>query len=60
MGDMLLSSVRVGFYCRVIFTCVNKMEAMYGRSRVLGKIEPPLTLLLRAAFHTLLLFYVRA
>ena len=25
---------KVDFHCRVIFTCVNKIETMYGRSRV--------------------------
>ena len=32
--------VRVNFHCRVNFTCVNKIEAMYGRSRVNVKVEP--------------------
>ena len=32
--------VRVNFHCRVNFTCVNQIEAMYGRSRVNVKVEP--------------------
>ena len=32
--------VRVDFHCRVNFKCVNKIEAMHGRSRVNVKFEP--------------------
>ena len=35
-----LWKVRVDFHCRVLFTCVNKLEAMYKRSRVNVKVEP--------------------
>ena len=28
------------FHCRVNFTCVNKLEVMYKRSRVDVKVEP--------------------
>ena len=32
--------MKVDFHCRVIFTCVNKIEAMYGRSCVNVKVGP--------------------
>ena len=35
--------MKVDFDCRVIFTSVNKIEAMYGRSCVNVKVEPRLT-----------------
>ena len=44
----------------VNFTRVNKIEAMYGRSRVNVKVERGQLLHLRVTFHTLPLFYSRA
>ena len=35
--------MKVDFDCRVIFTSVNKIEAMYGRSCVNVKVEPRLS-----------------
>ena len=46
VSDLLFTHVNctlvigVNFHCRVNFTCVNKIEAMYGRSRVNVKVEP--------------------
>ena len=42
------------------FTRVNKIEAMYGRSRANVKVEPRLILRLRPTFGTLPLLYLRA
>ena len=59
-GDFGAISVRVDFHCRVIFPCVNEIEAMY--ERPLGKVkvgEIQLSLL-RVTFHTMSLFYLRA
>ena len=56
--------LRVDFHCRVIFTCVkfmfaNKIEAMYERSHVSVKVEPPSTSRLISTLHILPLFYLR-
>ena len=34
-----LCFVRVDFHCRLIFTCVNEIEAIYERPRVYVKVE---------------------
>ena len=58
--------IRVDFQYRVIFTRVNKIEAMYGKSRVNVKVEPCSISLLRGPFiHCLYFtyackFYVRS
>ena len=61
-----VSSLRVDFHCREIFTCVrvkitcvNRMEAIYERSRVNLKVETCSSLLLRATSNTLPPFYLR-
>ena len=36
--------LRVGFHCRAILTCENKIEAMYERSHVNEKLEPRSTI----------------
>ena len=51
---------KVDFHCRVIFTCVNKIEAMYERSRVNVKVNLAQLSRLRVAFHTLPLLHLRA
>ena len=48
------SCVRVDFHCRVVFTCVDKIEAMYERLLV------TLILRLRVTFDTLPQFHLRA
>ena len=58
-----IGPVKVDFHRRVIFTCVhvtrvNKIEAIYGMSRVNVRVE--LRSSLHAVFHTLPLFYLRA
>ena len=50
---------RINFHLRihVNFMRVNKIEAMYGNSRVNVKVDLARLLRLRAAFHTSPLFY---
>ena len=55
-----LKSIRVDFHCRVIFKSINKIEAMYERSRVNAKVEPRSTLPLSATLYTLPLFHLSA
>ena len=55
-----LKSIRVDFHCRVIFKSINKIEAMYERSRVNAKVEPRSTLPLSATLYTLPLFCLSA
>ena len=53
--------MKVDFHVHVTLTRVNKIETMYGRSRVNVKVEPRSTFF-RAAFHsdTLPLLNLRA
>ena len=37
--NIAVNSLKADFHCRVIFTRVNKIEAMDGQSRVSGKVE---------------------
>ena len=53
--------VRVDFHSRVIFTHVNKIQAMYERLRVNAKIEPSLNFYVytQTFIHSLYFIYVR-
>lgn len=53
------STAFVDFHCRVIFVCVNKIEAIYERSPVNVKVVAQ-SLRLRATLRTLPLLYLRA
>ena len=53
--------VRVDFHSRVIFMCVNEIEAMYERLCINAKIEPSLNFYVYAQtfIHSLYFIYVR-
>ena len=57
----LMFCVRADFHSRVIFTCVNEIEAMYERLCVNAKIKPSLNFYVYAQtfIHSLYFIYVR-
>ena len=62
----------MGFHCRVILSCVNKIEVMYERPRLKVKVEPRVSyarthmeitrlwiFILKVDFHCRVIFFVR-
>ena len=54
----ILKNIRVDFHCRVIFTSVNKMEAMYRKPHADVKVAPGSTVTFtRPSIHYLCFIY---
>ena len=58
--NIAVNSLKAHFHCRLIFTCVNKIDAMAGLSRVSVTVERGSAFTLQGAFHTFPLFHLRS